>query len=124
MKLTILYLSGNYGTIDTTALAYQEGILLDDAFLDVSDLEGAGVVLTRASYTADTAGRQQMPQSPMTIISPEELENVGYVTVDGLPFLKKTDCGFERCIVTTLEEILSEDESSDDIEEEPEIDDE
>ena len=94
MKLTILYLSGNYGTIDTTALAYQEGILLDDAFLDVSELEGAGVVLTRASYTADTAGRQQMPQSPMTIISPEELENA--VPQKDRPRLRALHCDDAR----------------------------
>lgn len=122
MKLTILYLSGNYGTIDTTALSAQEGILLDDAFLDVSDLEGSGVVLTRASYNIETAGRQRMPQSPMTVIAPEELENIGYVTVDGQPFLKRTDYGFERCVVTTLQEVLSEGDGSDDEESDIDID--
>lgn len=119
MKIAILYLSGNYGTIDTTVLSSQEGILLDDAFIDVSDLEGSGVVLTRASYNDASAGRQMMPQSPVTIIAPEELESIGYVTVDGQPLLKRTDHGFERCVVTALEELLSE---SVDMDDEPDID--
>lgn len=119
MKVTMFYLSGNYGTIDTTMLTVQDGVLLDDAYIDVSDLETAGVVLTRASYNVETAGRQMLPQSPITIIRPEELENIGYVAVDGQALLRRTDSGFERCIVSALEDLLSEDNAMDD---EPEID--
>lgn len=108
MKVTMFYLSGNYATIDTTVLTVQDGVLLDDAYIDVSDLETAGVVLTRASYNVETAGRQMLPQSPITIVRPEELEHIGYVTVDGQPLLKRTEAGFERCIVTALEELLAE----------------
>lgn len=106
MKITMLYLSGNYATIDTTVQTIQDGILLDDAYLDVSDLDGAGVVLTRASYNIDAEGRQRL-RGPITVIAPEELENIGYVSVDGQALLKRTNQGFERCVTTTLNEIFS-----------------
>lgn len=119
MKIAVLYLSGNYATIDTTVQTIQDGILLDDAYLDVSDLEGAGVVLSRASYNIDAAGRQRL-RDPITIIAPEELENIGYITVDGQALLKRTEQGFERCVTTALDEILPENGEAD--EGEPEID--
>ena len=107
MKVSIFYLGGNYGTIDTTLQSLQDGTLLDDGYLRADDLENEGVILTRARYTSDAEGRQAIPHGDIAIISPEELANIGYIAVDGQPFLKRVGPAlqFRRCIIDALEEI-------------------
>lgn len=108
MKVTAYYLTGNYQTIDTTVQTLQDGVLLDDAFLDANDLENDGLLLTRATYNNDAEGRQAVAHAEnIVIISPEELENIGYITVDGQPFLLRTGEGleFKRCIIEALENL-------------------
>lgn len=109
MKLNVHYLSGNYQTIDTTMLSIVDGVFVDDIFLDASDLD-VGVVLTRSSYDSDGEGRKVFLPEKIVIITPAELEHIGYVSVDGQAFLKRNkDGSFERCIATALKELLSED---------------
>ncbi len=107
MRVEIYYLSGNYGSIDTTIQSIQDGILLDDGYLDAENLETEGLVLTRASYITSAEGRQSMQHGSATIVTPEELANIGLVTVDGRPFLKRLseDGGFEKCLIGLLQDM-------------------
>lgn len=101
MKVQIYYLSGNIGSVDTTLLSYQDGMLVDDSYLDASDLEGEGLLLTRGTYEATKEGRLLLGD-PIVIIRPDELAEVGLVTVDGAVFLKRVGDRFMRAMVEQL----------------------
>lgn len=101
MKVQIYYLSGNIGSIDTTLLSYQDGMLVDDSYLDASDLENKGLLLTRGTYEATKEGRLLLGD-PIAIIRPDEISEVGLVTVDGAVFLKRVGDRFVRAMVEQL----------------------
>lgn len=93
MKVSIYYLTGNYGSLDTTLQSIQDGVLIDDAYLQADELEDRGVVLVRALYSSSAEGRQAITNGEIVVAAPEELANIGLITVDGQPFLQRVGEG-------------------------------
>lgn len=93
MKVSIYYLTGNYGSLDTTLQSIQDGVLIDDAYLQADELEDRGVVLVRALYSSSAEGRQAIANGEIVVAAPEELANIGLITVDGQPFLQRVGEG-------------------------------
>lgn len=107
MNIGTYYESGSYGTIDTTMLSFADGHMLDDNYIDLNDVEGRGVLLTRGMYTLEGRGdRYVINETPFVVLGPEELERVAMVTVDGKPLLLKlADGSWAKPIIGMVDEM-------------------
>lgn len=95
MLIELYYISGNMESFDTTALAFgddETGILIDDAYVDFSHPDEAGITMDRRYFCergVGTDGRGGEEHGPVSIaeellvVPPEALGCVGAVVVDG-----------------------------------------
>ena len=107
MRVQAYFDSGCVSTVDTTPLSYQDGMLADDVFLDVSDLEGSGVLLMRTTYMAgedsDEVSRRSVCE-PHAVVTPEEVEHVYAIFVDGRLHLARVG---DRLALVAMDGILA-----------------
>lgn len=78
--------------METTRLDVRDGCLLADDYLDVSSLAKDGVLLERSVFTT-TSDEMQMLKPPMTLIAPDELDDMVELLADGKPILARTEAG-------------------------------
>lgn len=75
---------GSTEVIKPAILSYTDGVLLEDDWLDYSDLEAKGLVYSRFAHTTNPDDqRAEVLREDIRIISPEELGGVQYVLADG-----------------------------------------
>jgi hypothetical protein len=87
MRIQVYYESGSYSCYDSTLLSYQDGFLGGDDFLDASDLKGRGLVVLRSVYERqedDDEVRRARLGEELKVVTPEELEHVYAIVVDGV----------------------------------------
>ncbi len=92
--MQVYYESGSYGCLDTTMLSYQDEMYADDVFVDASDLAHKGLVITRSTYEdgeyEDEVERCRIAE-PIVAITPEEMEHVYAIALDGLVHFVRID---------------------------------
>ena len=108
MKVSIYYESGSIDVVDTTMLSYHDGALVDDCFVGVGDIENTGLTIERNVYNTDSehSERTMLSSEPIRIVTPDELERVVLVMVDGDPILLRDENGrFMRCAMDHVAQI-------------------
>lgn len=96
-------MSSRTRVIETTSLDYHSSILLADDYMPVVDMEKNGILLERCAYTtAEESGRMSLKAEPLEIVPPENLGEVEYVDVNGMPFLVREGDRLVACSVDQL----------------------
>lgn len=102
----VIGMSNRTRVVETTSLDYHSSILLADDYMPVVDMEKNGILLERCAYTtAEESGRMSLKAEPLEIVPPENLDEVDYVDVNGMPFLVREG---DRLIACSVDQLYDE----------------